>query len=133
MNNVVDPKDFIVHFKFNCFKCNTDFPIYLGYLKNKQEVECPNCGQKLPNEVLSNLREVTLLLEKSIKSLHMENTNDSGWNLSLSWKNTNSLPPRLDRYDYLSCTSDDEKKSYKPFDLEINYQQITDDSSEIDF
>lgn len=37
---------------FSCSSCGTSFRMKYEYLKDKSEIVCPTCGNKVPDEIL---------------------------------------------------------------------------------
>ncbi|CAK7067096.1 hypothetical protein [Tissierella sp.] len=116
LKTLTDPKALNVHYDFKCFKCQTRFPVYFWYLKNKDGICCPNCGQKLPSDVLKNLKESIFYIENALKTLNDTNEHESGWSLSIQWNSLLDLPPRPSEYDHLSISLN-EDDDYSPFNV----------------
>ena len=78
--------------KFTCHGCKEEFRISETYLRAKESISCPNCGQLLNPEMLSNLvsyaesmMEANKYFSKVKEYTSDENTRNSGWTAEYQW------------------------------------------------
>lgn len=45
-------------FNFKCMRCSAVFKVQLKYMIAKDSLVCPNCGDKLPDNVFEKLKTV---------------------------------------------------------------------------
>lgn len=110
-----DSNNYRVYFSFYCFVCGQKFNIYLGFIKEKKRIECPNCEQKLPDGVFNNLKHATVNLENALIKLKESNSHAKGWSMSLFWSNVNFIPDRPGKFDHLSPRIESPFEPFKAF------------------
>lgn len=84
----------IPQYSFLCNACKENFNIHFRYIKSKQAIECPCCGQKLDNNIFENLKQAVEKLEQASmglsKAMSMRHPLcEEGFYFSIMWDEKN--------------------------------------------
>lgn len=97
-DDILDPKNYLVNYSFECFRCNEKFNVHFAFIGNKDKISCPSCGQELNQEAFSSLKEAVENLKTALTLLNEHNSNVNGFGVSLFWNQINKLPNKPDKY-----------------------------------
>lgn len=68
---------------FHCHSCNEKVRVSLEKLYRKDFVQCQNCDQFFPNEILFKLKQGGYFYSEAQKALEPGSNSKAGWNISL--------------------------------------------------
>lgn len=106
----------IISFNFHCFKCEEKFRVHLKYIKDKESIFCPNCGEKLPETVFNSLKQSASLLDESILALKLSNKYSKGWDFAIDWNESTPMPKRPSKYGDFNSDEKSIREYHKPFE-----------------